>query len=83
MWPRNMHSRTSESFSRSLPRDVDVIFCTEQYTVPAFLNPTLPYNFTHGDLHLKNIIEEGSRVTRMVDWATGFLSCILEVLPDV
>ena len=54
-------------------RQMLMLFCTEQYTES--LLSRIPRNaaikFTHGDLLPKNIIVEGSRITGIVDWATG------------
>ena len=50
-----------------------MLFCTEKYTES--LLSRIPRNaaikFTHGDLLPKNILVEGSRVTGIIDWATG------------
>ena len=54
-------------------REMLMLFCTEQYTES--LLSRIPRNaaikFTHGDLLPKNIFVEGSRITGILDWATG------------
>ena len=70
MWPQN----TPSQVSRSLPRDVGAILHGTVHTTESLL-PRIPRNaaikFTHGDLLPKNNIVEGSRITGILDWATG------------
>ena len=72
MWPPK-HTFSSVGEFLNHYREMLMLFCTEQYTES--LLSRIPRNaaiqFTHGDLLPKNIIVEGSRITGIVDWATG------------
>ena len=69
--PKHAFSSTGELLDHF--REMLMLFCTEQYTES--LLSRIPRNaaiqFAHGDILPKNIIVEGSRITGIIDWATG------------